>query len=233
VADVPQTELQPLVQKYFGSWATGGTGSRAAPPAPPAPAERLVQVFDRPKATQSTIEIGCRTASVTAETLPAFDLLEAVTTERAWELRESWGATYGIAASVQTFPGGTGHLVVGGDVETGKTGDAVERLLALLASLGSEGPDFKTFTLKRWDLAREYSRNLATGSAVAAAVLQAKRNGWPADVWDRYPSLLADTTRAAVRDAVKPCAGHEVVTIVGDAAAVRPQLESHGLKALY
>jgi hypothetical protein len=100
----------------------------------------------------------------------------------------------------------------------------------LLATLGNEGPDFKTFTLKRWDLAREYSRNLATGAAVAEALLRAKRNGWPTDVWDRYPSLLADTTRPAVRDALKPCLDHEVITIVGDAKAVRPQLEAHGLK---
>jgi zinc protease len=230
VADVPAAELNATVQKYFGGWTTGAAGHRTPPDPGPGPATRTLQIFDRPDATQSQIQIGCRVAKVTAENLPAFDLLEAVTTEKAWELRESWGATYGINAGVQDFPGGVAHLVVQGNVETAKTGDAVDKVLGLLAAIGSDGPDFKTFVLKRWDLAREYSRNLATGAAVAQALLRAKKNGWPADVWDRYPGLLADTTRAGVRDAAKPCVGHEVITVVGDAKAVRPQLAAHGLK---
>jgi zinc protease len=231
VGDASPAQLEAMFQKYFAGWTTGATAHRAPPDPGPGPAARAIHLFDRPNATQSSIQIGCRVAKVTAETLPAFDLLEAITTEKAWDLRESWGATYGINAGVQDFPGGVAHMVVQGDVETAKTGDAIDKLLALLATIGSEGPDFKTFVIKRWDVAREYSRNFATGASLAFALLRARTNGWPADLWDRYPGLLADTTRADVRDAAKPCPGHEVVTIVGDAKAVRPQLAAHGLNA--
>jgi predicted Zn-dependent peptidase len=230
VGDVSAAELQPLVEKYFGRWSGGGAAARSAPPAPAGPAARTVQLFDRPGATQSSLRIGCRTAPVTADTLPAFDLLEAIATEKAWDLRESWGATYGISASVSDHPGGAAQLVLQGDVETARTGDAVDKLLGLLATLASEGPDFKSFVLKRWDLAREYARDHGTATALAQSLLRAEANAWPPEIWDRYPGLLADTTRPAVREAVKPCSGHEVITIVGDAAAVRPQLEAHGLR---
>jgi zinc protease len=232
VADVSVTELRPMVEKYFGRWTGGGSSVRTAPPAPPGPTARTLHLFDRPGATQSSLQIGCRTAPVTAETLPAFDLLEALATEKAWDLRESWGATYGISASVSDHPGGAAHLLIEGNVETARTGDAVGNLLALLATFASDGPDFKSFMLKRWDLAREYARNQATATALVQSILRAEANGWPPDLWDRYPSLLADTSRASVRQAVEPCAGHEVITIVGDATAVRPQLEAHGLHAV-
>jgi hypothetical protein len=195
------------------------------------PIQRAIYLYDRPGASQSTLQLGCRVERVTAETLPAFDLLEAVATEKAWELRENWGATYGLRANVQDFPGGVAHFTLEGAVETAKTGVALEKLVSVVTTLATTGPDIKTFTLKRWDLAREYDRNFATTAAIASALLRSDRNGWPTDTWDRYPDRLADTSRADVRATLGPCTGHEVITIVGDVKLVGPQLEAQGLAA--
>jgi hypothetical protein len=172
--------------------------------------------------------LGCRLDTVTAERLPAADVLSAVLTERAWEIRKEWGATYGIRASVSELPGAA-HLIVSGAVETAHTAAAVERLLGLITEVATQGPDFKTFTLKRWDLARHYDQSFATPAAVAAAVMRASRNGWPIDVWERYPERLAGTARADVRAVIAPCAGHEVITVVGDGARVKAQLQERHL----
>jgi hypothetical protein len=101
--------------------------------------------------------LGCRLEPVSAERLPAADLLEAVLTEQAWEIRKEWGATYGIQADVGVLPGAA-HLTIEGAVETSRTGAAVEKLLGLVTGIATQGPDFKTFTLKRWDLARQYDQ---------------------------------------------------------------------------
>jgi zinc protease len=227
-ADAPRATIQQLVEGYFGTWVGGRRGGRRPPPPPARVGGRVIYLFDRPGATQSDLRLGCRIGPVTAERLPAFDVLEAVTSHQAWEMRESWGATYGIHGRVVEWPR-TAHLLIEGAVETDRTGAAVEKLLGLIGTLATEGPDMKTFTLKRWDLARGFDLGMATPAAVARAVLRADLNGWPLDTWDRYPERLAATSRADVRGAIAPCAGHEVITVVGDAARVRPALEQAGL----
>jgi zinc protease len=229
VADVASPELQRMMEEYYSSWSGAGGGATSPAVTGAAPA-RSIQVFDRPGASQSTVTLGCRLEPVTAERLPAIDVLGAVLTERAWEIRREWGATYGIRASVGELPGAA-HLIVAGAVETSHTGAAVEKLIGLITDVAAAGPDFKTFTLKRWDLARQYDQSFASPSAVAAALLRASRNGWPTDVWERYPERLAGTSRADVRAAIAPCAGHEVITVVGDAATVKAQLQERGLVA--
>jgi zinc protease len=226
--DVSEATVRPLMQKHYAAWT--GPASGFLPPPTPAPgALRSIQVFDRPGATQSSVTLGCRVDPVAAETLPAFDVLAAVLEEEAWQIRAQWGATYGFSARVRDYPGGAAHLLVEGDVETSRTGVAVEHLLGLVVAGATVGPSIKTFTLKRWDLARKFDQTFATPTAVAQAILRARANGWPDDVWDRYPERLAALSRAGVRQALAPCAGHEVVTVVGDAATVRTQLAARGL----
>src|SRR6185436_4363502 len=91
IADAAPAELQRLLALYYADWA-GGAGAGPRPPAAPvvSPA-RAIQLFDRPGASQSTVMLGCRLEPVSAERLPAADLLEAVLTEQAWEIRKEWG----------------------------------------------------------------------------------------------------------------------------------------------
>lgn len=230
VGDVDPAETRALATKYLGRWSAGGGATGAIPPAPPPPAARKAFLVDRPQATQAVVRIGCRLADATPERLPAYDLVGAIANERTWLLREEWGATYGVFGAASSHPGGAAHFVVGGAIETPQAARAVTRLLDLVDELVSERLDENLFLVKRWDVARGFNNGFATGEDLAGAVLRAAVHGWPHDVWDRYPERLAATTRATIREVMKPCPGREIVTIVGDAATLRPQLEQAGLR---
>ena len=66
--------------------------------------------------------------------------------------------------------------------------------------------------------------------AIVSAILMASEQGWPIDVWDKYPERLAAATRQDVRNVMKNCVGREIISIAGDAAAIAPQLKAVGVK---
>jgi zinc protease len=230
VGDIDVNEAKDLTTKYLERWTGGGGTGLTAPPAPPPPTSRKTFLVDRPGATQGEVSIGCRLSDATPETLPTYAVAQAVAGDLAWSVREEWGASYGVNASVGNLPGGASHMLIGGAIETRSVGRSVNRLLGILGQLASPDLDENLFRVKRWDVARQFTRRFSTSAGLASAILQAADWGWPLEVWDRYPERLAATNREQVRAIMKPCVGHEVVTIAGDAASVRPQLEAIGLK---
>ncbi len=228
--DVDPDEVLALSQKYLTNWKSGGGGAGAVAPLPPAPGTREVFLFDRPKATQATIQIGCRLPPAKAEWIAAADVLTALGDDRAWKLREQLGATYGIYAKTTSRPGGAADLIFGGAVVTHLVGAVLDSLLGFVAEVESGKVDEDLFLNKRWDVARTFGRRFATGEEIAAGILEAMDHDWDVAVWDRYPENLALTTRQTLQQAIAGCSGHEIVTVVGDSAALRPQLEKMGLK---
>jgi zinc protease len=222
--DIDIAQVKALADKYLLRWAGGGGRSTViAPPDPPT--ARKVFLIDRPEATQATVSIGCRLAPTRIETLPAYDVAEALINEQAWAVRENWGATYGMHGSVSKMPGGAAHLILAGAIENQQLGPAVGQLLSLVAQVGSDGLPEPLFLLKRWDVAREFVHRFSTSDGLAGEVLSAVRHNWPDDVWDQYPKHLAATTRKHIQDIMQPCVGREIVTIVGKAEVLRPQLD--------
>jgi hypothetical protein len=189
-----------------------------------------VNVFQQEKPGLSRLRLGCRLMPVTGETMASYDVLEALVRREANEVRASWGATYGLHVNIQTRTRGVAHLTVEGALDPTRVGEATNRLLGFLQRLASEGPDIKSFLLERWDVGREFNHRFATGDGIAAAVLSASQMGWSAAAFDDYPEHLATLSRAAIRDLVGPCAGHEVITVVGDKAAASAQLQALGVK---
>jgi hypothetical protein len=160
---------------------------------------------------------------------PAYDVLGAVLNESTWALREEWGATYGIGASVARNADGSAHVMLGGAIENAQLGRSVVRLLGILGALGAGTIAEPMFLTKRWDVGREFMNRYATASAQGDAIMTARLRGWPLTTWDQYPDNLANTTRQTLKDLLGPCVGKEAVTIVGDASVLRPQLDQQGL----
>lgn len=229
VGDVSAPAVEQMAKKYFGAWASGRSGASTPPAAPPPPTKRSLIMYDRPGASQTTVELGCRLPDMKPEALAVMDVTAGTLTENLWELRAQWGATYGMYASTMHRPGGTAYLTMGGAIETPQTGAGAKAMLNMLEKSASEGPDMVTFTAARWELARRFNLRFASADEAANLVLAAVARGWSPAVWDDYPELLASTTRADVRELLAPCAGHEVMVLVGDAKAVAPQLEAEGL----
>jgi zinc protease len=230
VGDVDPNQVKTMADKYLTRWSGGGGSSVSMPPAPPPPKERRGILIDRPQATQATIRVACRLAEATPERLPAYELLQKLGDERAWAVREEWGATYGLQVGVRTMPGGAAHFTISGAIENAQVTRSLTRLLDTVAELGSGRLDEKAFGLARWDLAREFSRRFVTGDQIASAIIQAAAQDWPDDVFDKYPERLAAMTPQVVAEIMKPCVGHEIISVVGQAATLRAQLTGTGLK---
>lgn len=222
--DVHAPEVTSMAEKFLASrWRGVGSGA-SAPAVTKRPEVRKVMVFPRAGATQSQVSVGCPTATITPETFPALELAGEIATEQVWSIREKWGSSYGVYARTSQMAGGAATLVIEGAVLQPQTGAAVAAMIDVIARLGSDQIDMRSFVVKRWDLARTFSRRFAEPNQIAGAIAEAAALGWPDDVWDKYPERLAALTRANVRDVVAPCVGKEIVTIVGDIDKVGPQL---------
>jgi hypothetical protein len=225
-----EAQLRPLLERHLGTWR-----AEPAPAVPRAseartlPSARKIDVFHVQGATLDRINFGCRLIPATEETFPAFELLEAIVRREATRVRSDWGATYGLEVSVVHEPRGIAHLRVRGGVDPARTADAVSRLIGYVGQLASDGPDMRHFVLERWDLGREFNRRFSTAPDIASAVLWAAGQGWSPAVWDAYPQRLVDLQRASIKDLLAPCAGKEIVTIVGDKQAVTAKLQAAGL----
>jgi zinc protease len=231
VGDVDPATTKELAGKYLTKWTGSGGGVGAGlPAAPPPPAARKTFLVDRPKATQANVRIACRMADSTPELVPIFDVAESLASQRAWMVREELGASYGVGANVTMMPGGATHMTLGGTITTKFVGQSVQRLLAILADMEGNKLDEKYFLGQRWEVARAFQSHFTSGGRLASAILAASEQGWPADVYDRYPERLAAATRQDVRDLMKNCVGHEIISIAGDAASIAPQLKAIGLK---
>ncbi len=229
--DIEPSEVWSLADKYLTRWTAGaGGGSMMPPPTPPGPSTRKIYLVDRPKATQATVTMGCRLTDLVPDNMPAYDVLEAAANERAWYLREQWGATYGVNAQVSTQVGNASHLLFSGAVVNPQVGKSISRLLDVIRELGSGSLDERLFLTSRWDTGRKFMAGFASAGAQANAILSALNHNWPLEVWDNYPQNLARTTRDSFKEIMGPCVGKEVVAIVGDASDLRPQLEKEGLK---
>jgi zinc protease len=230
IGDVDAAQTKALTDKYLSNWSGSGSGVATLPAPPPPPTARKAFLVDRPKATQATVRIACRLSDATADQLPLFDLAASMANQRAWSVREEWGASYGVYASVSTMPGGATHMMLGGAITTEHVGKSVQRLLGILSDLDANKIDEKYFLQQRWEVAREFQQRFTTGDRIARAIVDATEHGWPIDVWDKYPERLAAASRHDVRALMKNCVGREIITVAGDAAKVGPQLKAIGLK---
>ena len=101
------------------------------------------------------------------EKLPAYHVLRTVAGEKAWALREQWGATYGVNAQVATHVGNSSHLVLAGAVENAQLGKSVARLLDVINELGSGTFEERLFLTARWDAGRTFMAQFATAGEQA------------------------------------------------------------------
>ncbi len=226
----PPSKLRDQVGEMLGLWR--GKGGRVEPlPMPPAPRRREVVVVDRPGASQAELQVGLRWPVLSVEDDAAASALVWLLEHRLGrQFRERLGLTYGVHVSHEAGTQAS-MLRVRAAVERGATAGAVEQILAELGTLEAEPLPHEVVERARWQVAREYDLRFRTAAAVAERLLELERLGRPADYWERYPEAIAGVTPGAVQGLVKRLGlGAEVVVILGDAAALRPQLESAGFQ---
>jgi zinc protease len=236
--DTSLSEITPLLEARFGGWKGGAA---ASPPARDAvvakePEATTVYLVDTPGKSQSVLKAGRSVGYPDAPDWEAFSLANrsvggAFTSRINMNLREEKGWTYGARSGSDTSYAPS-VWQVSTSVRTDATGGAVSEVLReLRESLGgrplteAELEDARGSLLGTWPLQFE------NPGFLLGQTEEAWRYGRPADWMTGWPERVRAADLAAAQAAWKARIDPErlVVLVVGDAAAVRPQIAELGL----
>ena len=236
VSDRPLAEVQTVLDRAFGDWrVAGAAGEKVFREDRSLPAPRVILV-DRPDSPQSLISGGLRTALKGTD-----DLLPAVTVNDAlggdflgrlnMDLREAKHWSYGVSGNFvrNAF---AAPYVVRAPVQADKTGASIAALRDQISAFVTTRP----MTQAEFDRAvagatRSLAGNFETSSAVLGAMqmndLFRRPDDYYATITQKYRALTRDELNATAQRVIDPA--RFVWVVVGDAKAVRPQLDSLGL----
>jgi predicted Zn-dependent peptidase len=233
VGDIDAARLVALFDGAFAGWtAPSSTTALPRPVEPQAPAGVDVILVDRPGAPQSVLQVR---AALPVD-LPPFDPAAAVmqtllggsfTSRLNNNLREEHGYSYGAFYGVSVWP--THTSTVSTSVATPVTGPALTEILHELARIRAPATTDEVERARAYE-ALNFPSVLDGGAALAGSIAAWKEQGIADDVIAGYIGRVLAVDVAAVQGIgarlVDPT--HLTVVVVGDAAAVRPDLAKLG-----
>ncbi|MGK6320801.1 M16 family metallopeptidase [Sphingomonas sp. DT-204] len=236
VSDRPLAEVRQAFESRFGDWrGTGAAGTKDFAAAAQQSAPKVVLV-DRPDSPQSMIVAGQLTRlKGTDELLPyttANDVLSGNFLSRVnMDLRETKGWTYGSYGTFRRLENAVPFTITT-PVQADRTGDSIKAIqLDVREFLTTKGVTPEEFGRTIAGFVRELSGSFETSSAVLSAMqmndLARRPDDYYSTIAQKYRALTAPQLDAAAREALDP--DRFVWVVVGDAAKVRPQLDSVGL----
>jgi predicted Zn-dependent peptidase len=236
VSDLPLATIQPMLEARFAGWkAVGPAGTKALDAPVPAPKPRIV-LLDRPGSPQSVIQAGeVLTAKGTDELLPliaANDALGGSFLSRLnMDIRETKAWSYGVSAGISRYAGRIPYMVAA-PVQTDKTGPAIQAMIGDMKAFLTTAPltdEERERTVER--SIRQLPGSFETGSELLDAMqrndMLKRPDDYYAHIADKYRALTTAELNATARADIKP--DQLVWVVVGDAAKVKPQLDTLGL----
>lgn len=236
VGDTDLPTLLPKLEAAFGDWRSTASApaiARADAGVVPQAPGRII-LYDRPGAQQSVIVAGAALPLTGRdETLPlslANNVFGGMATARLNRLlREEKNWTYGAFSSVTAAAREMPFLITA-PVETPRTGESIAAIRALLAQFHGDGPaEAGEVDRARAALVRSLPGNFETGAAMLAALERLETLGLADDHFETLPARAEAVPLEAVRAAPLPRPEALVTIVVGDRAAVEPQLRLLGL----
>lgn len=235
VGDVTPEALLPVLETTFGAWQAGGPplGSPQFPPVPQVSGRRVLLV-DRPGAAQTAIRvarIGVARATADYEALMVMNTLlgGSFTSRLNQNLREKHGYTYG-ARSRFEMRRQPGPFYAAANVQTDKTGAALSEFFRELDGIGQPIPAAELAKAKNY-LAYSDPQRFLTTSSYAGELAEVWTYGLDPESFattvDRVQAVTADDVSRVARECIVP--EDMVIVLVGDRAAILPQLEGLGL----
>jgi predicted Zn-dependent peptidase len=237
VSDSPLAQLTPLLEARFGSWRPPAVprGTKAFDAATPAPRARIV-LIDRPQSPQSFILGGQIIPAVGTE-----DLLNLTAANEAlggsflsrinMELRERRGWSYGARGGANLFEHQVPYIIQA-PVQADRTGESIAAAIQMVrAFLTNEGVNAEEMNRIILGNTRQLPGQFETSGAVLGALRSNALYRRPDNYWttvaDRYRGMTAPVLDQTARRYINP--DNFVWVVVGDAARIRPQLESLGM----
>lgn len=236
VSDLPLASVKAALEARFGDWKGEGAGGVKAFAGKPQPAGPRIVLIDRPNAPQSLIQAGQMTPLD-----PTADLLVATTANQVlgsgflsrinMELRENKHWSYGASGGFNWLEHAVPYTV-NAPVQADKTGDSIQAIRAQVRDfLTTKGVTPAELTREVNGATRELAGRFETAGAVLSAMQINDLRHRPDDYYDsiaqKYRALTVPQLDAAARGALD--VDRFVWVVVGDAAKVRPQLDSLGL----
>lgn len=231
VGDINLDEAEKLVRDRLNDWRAKDPGAQLpALPPPPAPPTRQLFFFDEPDYTQATIHVSCLLPPSAVGNDAVRAVAVSALNENLWRaIRERIGATYGVYAGDAEYRGGAAWLDVGGTVQLDKTGASLTAILDELKSFSEGKATALQLNSAKWKIARTtHTQNLGIGAMLRTMVNQT-RMGYPVKAIGGFPQRLSKVTAQDVAKQLEPCAGHEVVAVIGPAKALTEPLKALGL----
>jgi predicted Zn-dependent peptidase len=229
VGDVEEAPLRALLDEALGGWA--GREPPAPLPARPPDAVRRAVLIEKAKAPQTFLMLGmpglARGDPDYVPTQVLFRILGGGSSSRLFRnLREEKGYTYGMWAreSAQRL-GGVSY--VGGSVRADATGQAVRDLLDEVEALRTRPVPEDELADARNAIALSLPAEFSSVAGIAGKLAEAVVHGLPDDWWARYPAAVQAVGAADVQRVARRWLDTDglLTVMVGDAAAVRPQLD--------
>ncbi len=236
--DIDPATLRATLERRFGAWRSA---ARPPPPAPPVLAEaadRRLVLVDRPGAPQTMVLASRPLAPAgeparTARRLAMVALGGGFTSRLNQNLREKHGYTYGARGQISERDGQS-LLAIASAVQTEVTGAALGEIGKELEGLTRGGVSPEEAGKARETARSDIAEQLLTASDIAMALTDQALAGRPAGSLAEDALALDRTDSASISGAATGGdfgLGGLAVVLVGDAAAVVPQLEKAGLPA--
>lgn len=235
-SDLPLAQVKAALDARFGDWkGEGPAGIKAFANKPQQATPRIVLV-DRPNSPQSLI-----VAAQMTPLDPTGDLLVAVTANQVlgggflsrinMDLREARHWSYGAGGGFNWLEHAVPYAV-NAPVQADRTGESIKAIRDdVRGFLTTSGVTPAELAREITGSTRELAGRFETANAVLSAMQQNDLRHRPDDYYDsiaqKYRSMTAAQLDAAARGALD--VDRFVWVVVGDAAKVRPQLDSLGL----
>ena len=222
-----------MVGERLAAWSGAALDVQALD-SPRTPATRGTVLVDRPGSQQSVIRIGGIGLARGSDDEPQARMMNAIlgglfNSRLNLNLREDKGWTYG-ARSGLDLRRSAGPITIKVAVETGMTADAVSELHNEIERMSESLPSDDEMSTALGALTRSLPLRFETASQVAGKLVEQIVYGLPEDYWPRYVDELHAVTPSDVQTASRRYlqAQSLVTLVVGDAAAVAPELERLG-----
>ncbi len=236
--DVTGAELLPLVEEYFGDWASRPVSTPDLASLPAAPTKRIYLV-DRPDSVQTNIVAGSfalRRSDPDYVPLTVMNhVLGGGATGRLFlNLREEKGYTYGAYSffSADIYPGA---WVASTEVRNEVTDGSMKELMGEFNRIRDERVPEAELDDARRSIVASFALSLEQPTTLLRYAMTTKYYGLPEDYYDRLPEEVAKVTPDIVQRMARKYVDldHLQVVCVGDGAAIRDVLTRYGPVEVY
>jgi zinc protease len=235
--DVDPRALAAKLDATLGSWRPTGARPALRPSAPPARRTARLLLVDRPGAAQSDVRIGRVGLDRRDPRYFPFEVLRMTlgggfTSRLNQRLREQLGITYGIGAGMRWWRA-PGPFVIASAIVTPKTATGITEIVKILDELAATDVPAAELDKSKEQLVRALPDRFGSNAQTAGAFADLALHGLPDDWYARFGDGIRKVTAADVKAAARALtpSGSMAVTIVGDLAKIRPELDALGLGA--